>query len=78
MQGLSSDFEQFFLVKNNFVCVFLRKKYGFEIGNATEKNKLYFDQEEIGNAMEKINSVLILNREKLSLHLSLSTPYAGD
>ena len=41
-----------------------RKCYG--------KNKLYFDQEEIGNDMEKINSVLILslNREKLSLHLS--------
>ena len=42
MQGLSSDFEQFFLVKNNSVCVFLRNKYGYQIVNA----------------MEKINSVL--------------------
>ena len=45
------------------LCIF-RKKYGFQIVNA----------------IEKMNSVLILslNREKLSLHLSLSTPYAGD
>ena len=36
MQGLSSDFEQFFLVKSN-CCVFLRNKYGSQIGNAMEK-----------------------------------------
>ena len=53
MQGFSSDFEQFFLVKNNFVCAFLRNIYGFQIGNAMQKNKLYFDQEQIANAMEK-------------------------
>ena len=41
------------------------------------RNKCGF---QIGNAMENINSVLIpsINTEKLSLHLSLSTPYAGD
>ena len=43
MQKLSSDFEQFFLVKNNFISVFLRNKYGFLIENAMEKNKLCFD-----------------------------------
>ena len=42
MQWLSSDFEQFFLVKNIFIYVFVRNKYGFQIGNA----------------MEEINSVL--------------------
>ena len=31
MQGFSSDFEQFFLVKNNFVCIFLKNIYGFQI-----------------------------------------------
>ena len=31
----------------------LRNKYGFQIGNAMDKNKLYFDQEETGIAMEK-------------------------
>ena len=29
--GFSSDFEQFFLVKNNFLCIFLKNKYGFQI-----------------------------------------------
>ena len=61
-QGFSSDFEQFFLVKKQ-LCVFLRNKYGFHIGNAMEKVLLFW---------------FSLNREKLSLHLSLSTPYAGD
>ena len=28
-------------------CVFLRNKYGFQIGKGLEKNKLYFDQEEM-------------------------------
>ena len=37
MWGLSSDFEQFFLVKNNFLCVFVMNKYAFQIGNAMEK-----------------------------------------
>ena len=57
------------------LCVFLRNKYGFQIGNAMEKNKLYFDQEEIGHAMEKINSVLILSQqwEALSPSCSLNT-----
>ena len=46
MQGCLSDFKQFFLVIQ--LCVFLRNKYDFQIGNA----------------MEKINS--ILNRKKYS------------
>ena len=29
------------------LCVFLRNRYGFQIGNAMQKNKLYFDQEEM-------------------------------
>ena len=29
--GFSIDFEQFFLVKNNFVCIFLKNKYDFQI-----------------------------------------------
>ena len=44
MQRLSSDFEQF-LSGQKQLCVFLRNKYGFQIGNAMEK--LYFDQEEM-------------------------------
>ena len=36
-QGFCSEFEQFFLVKNNFVCVFLWDKYGFKIGKSMEK-----------------------------------------
>ena len=54
----SSDFEQFFLVKNHFVCAFLRDKYGCQIGNV----------------MEKINSVLILSLNRsLSPSFSLNT-----
>ena len=30
MQGFSSDFEQFFLVKKQ-LCIFLKNKYGFQI-----------------------------------------------
>ena len=58
MQGLSSDFKQFFLVEKhqNFVFVFLRNKYDFQIGNA----------------MEKINSVLILSQQRSSLYIFLS------
>ena len=29
------------------LCVFLRNKYGYQIGNTMEKNKLCFDQEEM-------------------------------
>ena len=28
-------------------CVFFRNKYGYQMGNAMEKNKLCFDQEEM-------------------------------
>ena len=43
------------------------------------KIKLYFDQEEIGNAMEKMNSCFdFLSQQRETLHLSLSTSYAGD
>ena len=50
------------------LCI-LSNKYGFKIGNAVEKNKLYFDQEEIGNAMEKINSVLIFSQQREALFI---------
>ena len=53
-QGLSSDFEQFFLVKTTLYI--LENKYGFQMGNSMEKIN-YFDEKEIGNAMEKINSI---------------------
>ena len=47
------DFQVILSSSSNNLCVFLRKKYGFQIGKCYGKNKLYFDQEEIGNAMEK-------------------------
>ena len=47
MWGLSSDFEQFFLVKNNFLCVFVGNKYAFQIGNVMETLNSYFDWEEM-------------------------------
>ena len=40
MQGFSSDFEQFFLVKNN-LCIF-KNKYGSQIGNAMKKYTLFW------------------------------------
>ena len=46
MQGLSSDFEQFFLVIKTTLFICFRNKYGFQIGNAVEKINS-FDQEEM-------------------------------
>ena len=41
MQRLSSDFYQFFLVKNNFVCIFLKNKYGFQMFKMAWYSKTY-------------------------------------
>ena len=43
MQGLSSDFKQFFLVRNNFVYF----KERIWLPNGMEKINSYFDQEEM-------------------------------
>ena len=48
--GFSSDFEQFFLGKKQ-LCVFLRNKYGFQIWNAMEKNKLFWPGRNVQNGL---------------------------
>ena len=76
-QGFSSDFEQFFLVKNNFV--YFKDKYGFQTRNATEKNTLFLPGRNAQNSLilytERFFDVQIPTALVLMLYIPMFPSY---